>query len=55
MGSKAIGDLEVVKKRREGRDRGYEKWKERRGEEGPIQSFCPRAQLVVWPPLLLAP
>jgi hypothetical protein len=26
---------------------------EGKGEEGrgPIQSFCPRAQLVVWPPL----
>jgi hypothetical protein len=30
---------------------------EGKGEEGrgPIQSFCPRAQLVVWPPLHRAP
>jgi hypothetical protein len=52
LGSKVIEDLEGVKKRREGRDRGWEKWEEReRGGEGPVQSFCPRAQLVDWPPL----
>jgi hypothetical protein len=29
------------------------KGEEGRGVEGPIQYFCPRAQLVVWPPLVL--
>jgi hypothetical protein len=39
--------MEGVKKRREGRDRGWEKWKERErsGGEGPHSIFLPEGSI----------
>jgi hypothetical protein len=50
LGSKAIGDLEGVKKRREGRDRGRRNGRkgrggEGRGGEGPHSIFLPEGPI----------